>query len=198
MKKNEEMKKTPLPNVPPTLPIRNAQPMAPFTGLTPFHTMRRMTDEVEKMFGDLFNFNMALNPFFMATPALPTFEDFELPVWTPQIEVSNKKGELKVRADLPGMKPEDIELEIIDNNLLISGERTMENEEEREGFYRTERNYGSFFRSIPLPEGADTEHVAAIFNNGVLEIAMHVPTAKKRGKKVEIATHKPAVKAKAA
>lgn len=193
MKKNEELKKNALPT---NVPIRHAAPLTPFYGFTPFNTMRQLTDEVERMFGDLFNFNMNVNPFF--APTFPTFEEIDLPLWTPQIDVSRKNGELKVHADLPGLKREDIDLEFIENTLVISGERKFENEEEREGYYRSERSYGNFFRSIPLPEGADTDHATATFDNGVLEIAMHVPALKKKGKKLEIGAAKPAAKAKAA
>lgn len=198
MKKNHETKKTALSNVPTNVPIRNATAIAPVYAPATFNTMRQLTDEIEKMFGDLFNFNTSLNPFFTPTFALPTFEEFELPLWTPQIDASIKNGELKVHADLPGLKKEDIDLEFIDNALVISGERKFENEEEREGYYRSERSYGNFFRSIPLPEGADTEHATATFDNGVLEIAMHVPALKKKGKKLEIGAPKPTAKAKAA
>ena len=108
MKKNHETKKTALSNVPTNVPIRNATAIAPVYAPATFNTMRQLTDEIEKMFGDLFNFNASLNPFFTPTFALPTFEEFELPLWTPQIDASIKNGELKVHADLPGLKKEDI------------------------------------------------------------------------------------------
>jgi len=198
MKKNHETKNNALRTAPTNVPIRNAAPIAPVYAPTTFNTMRQLTDEIEKMFGDMFNFNTSLNPFFTPRFALPTFEEFELPLLTPQIDVSIKNGELKVHADLPGLKKEDIDLEFIDNALVISGERKFENEEKREGYYRSERSYGDFFRSIPLPEGADTEHATATFDNGVLEIAMHVPALEKKGKKLEIGAPKPAARAKAA
>ena len=73
-----------------------------------------------------------------------------------------------------------------DNLLEISGERKEEKEEKREGFYRSERSYGSFYRQIPLPEGAKTEDATATFRNGVLEITMPAPKVEASARKLEI------------
>ncbi|MBI3951097.1 MAG: Hsp20/alpha crystallin family protein [Acidobacteria bacterium] len=66
------------------------------------------------------------------------------------------------------------------------GERRQEHEESRRGYYRSERSYGSFYRSLPLPEGVDADSVTASFNNGVLEITMPVPQRELRGRQIEI------------
>lgn len=201
MKKNLEIKRTPAartPKLPTNLPERRERAIAPFFGFTPFNAMRRFTDEFERMFDEFNNFNFGLNPFFSRELALPTFAEFEERLWSPQIEVFEKKGQFMVRADLPGMKKENINVEFLNNALQISGERNVEEEEEREGFYRSEREYGSFFRNIPLPEGVDVENAAATFDNGVLEIAMKMPAHSKKGRKLEVgAKHEP-LKAKAA
>jgi HSP20 family protein len=77
--------------------------------------------------------------------------------------------------DLPGLKRDDVKVELTEGLLTISGERKEEKEEKREGYYRSERSYGSFFRQIPLPEGAKTDTAKAEFNDGVLEITMQAP-----------------------
>jgi HSP20 family protein len=85
-----------------------------------------------------------------------------------------------VRADLPGIDPDEVDVEIDDGILAISGERKEEREENRDGFYRTERVYGSFYRAIPLPEGVDENNVQASFTNGVLEIRIPEPRQEQR------------------
>jgi HSP20 family protein len=112
--------------------------------------------------------------------------EFDKGEWMPQIEVLQNNGQFKVRADLPGVTKDDVRVEITDNFLTISGERKEEKEEKREGFYRSERNYGSFYRQIPLPEGAMTENAAATFNNGVLEITVPAPKVATPTRKLEI------------
>jgi len=81
-----------------------------------------------------------------------------------------------VRADLPGLTKDDVKVEVADNAITIEGERKGEKEEKGEGFYRSERSYGKFYRRLPVPEGANAGNATATFNNGVLEITM--PAAK--------------------
>jgi len=88
----------------------------------------------------------------------------------PQIDVQERDDKLVVRADLPGVKPDDFRVDIEDDALVLSGERRDEREENRGGIRRAERTHGSFRRVIPLPQGADVENAAARFENGVLEI----------------------------
>jgi len=97
--------------------------------------------------------------------------------YTPQIEVRQRGNEIVVRADLPGVSPDDVTVEIEDGVLAISGERREEAEEQREGFYHTERRYGSFYRAIPLPEGVSEEQINASFRDGVLEVTVPLPPA---------------------
>ncbi|HKE82306.1 MAG TPA: Hsp20/alpha crystallin family protein [Vicinamibacterales bacterium] len=92
-----------------------------------------------------------------------------------------------VRADLPGLKKDDVNVELTDDAITIRGERREEKQEEREGFWRSEREYGQFHRSIPLPEGVIAESAEATFNNGVLEVSMQAaPEEANRGRKIEI------------
>jgi len=100
--------------------------------------------------------------------------------------VLRNDGQLMVRADLPGLKKEDVKVELTNDMLTISGERKEENEEKREGFYRSERSYGSFCRQIPLPDGVKTETANATFSNGVLEITMPAPKMEPQARNLEI------------
>ena len=106
--------------------------------------------------------------------------------WVPPIEVFEREGQLVVRAELPGLNTKDITVEVMDDMLTISGERREEHEENREGYRVSERRYGHFFRSIPLPEGVKAEEVRAKFQNGVLEVTMPVPHQAQRGRHIEI------------
>jgi HSP20 family protein len=106
-------------------------------------------------------------------------------LWIPPIEVQQRDGQLVVRADLPGLKPEEIEISVDDGLLTIRGERQQEAREEGEGFVRTERTYGAFYRALPLPEGADAERIAANVKDGVLEITVPV-TERQRGRRVQV------------
>jgi HSP20 family protein len=106
----------------------------------------------------------------------------------PNLEVFEKDHRFVARFELPGIKKEEINIEVAEGQLVVSGERKREEEEEKEGFYRSEYEYGSFYRSIPLPEGAKTENVTAMLKNGVLEVT--VPLAalpEPKARKVEIA-----------
>lgn len=107
-------------------------------------------------------------------------------LWAPDIEVSHGNNELVVRADLPGLKREDISIDVTDDALTISGERRHEQEGEHEGVYRSERSYGSFCRTIPLPEGTITDQAKASFRDGVLEIRMPAPPESTRARRLEI------------
>jgi len=99
---------------------------------------------------------------------------------------AENKEYLIVRADLPGLSKDDVKIHITDDQLIIEGERRQEREENEGGFYRSERSYGSFYRSIPLPEGVSDEDVKASFRDGVLEITMPVSKREQRHRQIEI------------
>jgi HSP20 family protein len=115
-------------------------------------------------------------------------------VWVPDVEVFQRNHDLVLRADLPGLRKEDITIEIWNDAITIQGERRQETEEERGGIYRSERQYGSFSRTIALPEGAMTDHSKATFEDGVLEITMPAPPEVMRGRKLEISESRPTKK----
>lgn len=153
------------------------EPLDAFNVVTfPFAFLRRFTEEVEKLFAD----------FGIARDAMPFTEEWLKAAWSPKIEIHERDNKLFVSADLPGMKPEDIKIEVLDNRLTIEGERRREHEEKGKGFYRTERRYGSFYRDVPLPKYVNAEHTKAHFKNGVLEITLPVVPKPANGKRIAI------------
>jgi len=135
---------------------------------SPFAAMRRFAEHMERTFGS----------------GQSRFG--EEGVWSPAIDVSQSGGQLKVHAELPGLTKDDVKLEIDDDSLVIRGERKREHEEQQGGYRRSERFYGTFYRRLPLPEGANTEQARAQFNNGVLEITVPVPAERSRSREVPI------------
>jgi HSP20 family protein len=108
-----------------------------------------------------------------------------LPVWLPRIETVRNSNEFVVRAELPGVNTDDIKLSVDDGVLTISGERRQEERLEQDGVIRTERVYGSFQRSVPLPDGADEDRITATFRDGVLEVKIPV-TTRTQGREIKI------------
>jgi HSP20 family protein len=107
--------------------------------------------------------------------------------WAPKIDVVQRANELVVRADLPGVNPDDVTVEVNDDAMTISGERRQEHSEEHGSVYRFERSYGTFFRQIPLPKGAIANQARANFKDGVLEISVPAPSEQvTRGRRIEI------------
>jgi HSP20 family protein len=117
--------------------------------------------------------------------------------WSPEIDVFEKDNHLVTKVDLPGMKKEDVKVEVTDGHLAISGERKSETEEKNDAFYRCEREYGSFYRAVPLPDGVKPEDVKATFSDGVLEVSVPLP-AKPEAKVSKIEIQESAKAAKAA
>jgi len=133
-------------------------PFGSLFGANPFNIMKRFGDEMDRMF----NF---------APPVEPE-------LWAPPLEVKHKEGKFIVTAELPGLAKEDIKVEVLEETLVIEGERKRVKEEKEEGFYRSERYYGKFYRSIPLPKGAKPDEIKAELTNGVLEVVIPVPEVK--------------------
>lgn len=146
-------------------------------GVGPFAMMRRMQEDMDRLFGGFGSRR--------AWPALAG--EGERIDWMPAIEAFQRGNEFVVRADVPGMSPDDLSVEIGDDQLTIRGERTYDHDEEREGVFRSERAYGSFYRVIPLPPGAVADSATANFKDGVLEIVVQAPSQEvRRGRRVEI------------
>jgi HSP20 family protein len=143
----------------------------------PFALMDRMRDEMDRLFD-----GFGLKPL---TPGMSRLAA----EWMPAIEVERKPDLLHVRADLPGLKREDVKVEVTPEGVTLSGERRHETKEEKkdDGFFRTERFYGSFCRFVPLPDGAEIDKATAAFKDGVLEVNVPVQAAEKpAGRTLEI------------
>ena len=97
----------------------------------------------------------------------------------PSMDLAETETHFVLRADLPGLSEEDVSIELDDNVLTVAGERKSEHEEKQEGYYRVERSFGQFRRSLTLPEGVDAEGIAATFDKGVLEIRVPKPEERK-------------------
>jgi HSP20 family protein len=109
-------------------------------------------------------------------------------LWSPAVEISQGEGNYVVRAELAGLKPDDVKLEIENDALVLHGERKYEREEEKGGVRRTEMRYGRFYRTIPLPEGANPDQARAKYENGVLEVTIPVSEPKNQRKQIPIQT----------
>jgi HSP20 family protein len=97
----------------------------------------------------------------------------ELPqVWQPAVDIYEEGNQWVVKADIPGVEPDDIELQVTDDGLKIAAETASEEQTQDKGYYRIERRFGSFRRFIPLPAEVDPEQVNAQFRNGVLEVRL--------------------------
>ena len=188
IKKRRKVSKTQEQSGPPALVVRHEERSS---GLSPFSFVGRVMDEMDRLAGD-FGFGRGL----LATVDL----NLPRPAWAPQVEMFERDGELVFRADLPGLNKDEVKVELADGALTIEGERRGEHKEEGEGFYRSERNYGRFYRRLPLPEGARTDDATATFNNGVLEVTMPATKRESRAaRKLEIhGEAAPKSKAKAA
>jgi HSP20 family protein len=149
---------------------------------SPFSFMRRFSEEMDRLFDDFGFGGNLLGP--VLGRELTRFG--EMGQWSPQVEVFERGGQLVVRADLPGMTKDDVNVEVADDALVIRGERRSEREENEEGYYRSERSYGSFYRQIPLPEGVNAENANATFRNGMLEITMPAPQSAGQRRQLEI------------
>jgi HSP20 family protein len=99
--------------------------------------------------------------------------------WAPAMDLMEVDDQLVLRADLPGLSEDDVRIEVRDNVLTVSGERKSEHEDKRNGYYRVERAFGRFGRSLTLPEGVDADKIEASFDKGVLEVRIPKPEARK-------------------
>jgi HSP20 family protein len=121
--------------------------------------LARLHDEIDRMFHEF---------------SLPGFFPFgtERGRWTPALDLYEKNGNLVVEAELPGIPKDAVKIACTDHTLTIQGEMKKEEEEKKEGYYRAERRYGSFYRIVNLPEGVDFDRAKAEFKDGVLTITL--------------------------
>ena len=135
--------------------------------MNPFTLMRRFTEDLDRAFGTVPGTGETLS-------------------WSPTVEVKEVNGKFLVSAELPGLKKGDIKVQVTEDALILEGERKQEKEEKRDGYYHSERSYGHFYRSIPLPEGAQADKVSAEFVNGILQVSMPVAKTEKKPLQVPI------------
>jgi HSP20 family protein len=159
--------------------FRKDTALTPRFARDPFAMLKQMAAELDRAFDE---------PFRFAWPAFRALEPREEVEWLPKVEVMEKDNRLLTKIDLPGMKKEDVKVEVTDGYLAISGERKREAEEKKGEYFRSEREYGSFYRAVPLPEGVKLEDVKATFTDGVLEVSVPLPAkVEPKVRKVEIA-----------
>jgi len=135
----------------------------PGRGLIPWRPFRELED-MERRLGDIFS-QPLLPALWRRTPMVEMG-------WAPAIEVFEKEDKFVVKAELPGMKEEDIDVSVVGDTLTIKGERKAESEVKEEDYYCCERSYGSFSRSIAVPSNVDAKKIEASFEDGVLDISL--------------------------
>jgi len=130
----------------------------------PFMDLVRWERDMERMMED----------FFGRRPRWPErwFGNSELEITAPAVDLFEEKDEIVVKAELPGMDKENIEVNLIDHHLTIKGEKKKEEEVKEENYYRAERSYGSFLRTLELPKDVHADKVKASFKNGILEVRL--------------------------
>ena len=143
--------------------------------LSPFRRFWDMQGEINRMMAEAFR----------GMPQMPTAESTG---WTPTVDVVTKDNDMVIRAELPGMKREDVDVSLQNGVLTISGERKVEEERKGENYLLKERRYGSFKRSMTLPEGVDESKIKANFKDGLLEVTVEGAGTQVEGgtKRIEI------------
>lgn len=173
-----------MPTVTPTPPQTQPpeKPIPPGVFSTPFGMVRKFAEEMDHLFEDFTHgYTGRLPSVFGRGRELFRREAGLIPAeWSPRIDVARRNGSYIVRADLPGLSKDDVKVELTDEAMLLHGERKIEKEEKKEGLMYRECEYGSFFRSIPLPEGVVPEKAEAVFRDGVLEVTLPCPKADPR------------------
>jgi HSP20 family protein len=147
-------------------------PLTPYEmfSMAPFSLFRRLTEE----------FDRALQPFLSEDESTSNI------AWIPTVEISESDGNYHILAELPGLSPNQIRVEVDEDALVLQGERQAEREANEGGVRRSERQFGFFYRRIPLPEGVDPQQAKARFHDGILEITMPAPNRQPERRQVPI------------
>jgi len=138
----------------------------------PFRELDKMRNEMDQVWDSFFE-------------GKPKFR--ELGKWFPSVDVSETKNDLIVKAELPGIDPKDIDISLNDGYLTIKGERKQEKEEKEENYHFIERSYGSFTRSVRLPNEVQRDKISASYKNGILKVTLpKSEEAKKKEVKIKV------------
>ena len=157
--------------------------------LSPFGLMRQISDSMDQIFQNFGLGSLGAPAGLWGREPSRGLSRSGGGFWAPQVELFQRGDQLVVRADLPGLSPDDVHVDIEDDVLTIQGERRNEYESggEEQGFYRSERSYGTFFRAIQLPEGVNADNAQASFQDGVLEVKVPLPQSEqRRGRRIPI------------
>jgi HSP20 family protein len=146
-----------------TVPVKAEERRLRFLDFDLFEDLR---DEMARLWGQ--------RP-LVGRPAPRPLASFAEGKWAPRMDVFEKNGNLVIKAELPGVKKEDIRVEIEEGDLIVHGERKSESEVKEADYYRLERAYGSFHRRLPIPFEVKPEQVKANYKDGVLEIQIPKP-----------------------
>jgi HSP20 family protein len=146
--------------------------------LSPFRGFYDMQSEMNRMFDEVLG--------DVARRSSGRQQGEEPTRWAPVLDVLQEDGDIVVRAELPGVKPEDVDITLHNGVLTISGERKAEEQREGSGYYVRERRYGSFRRSMTLPQGVDDSSISARFDGGVLEVRVSGAAAVQEPKRIQI------------
>jgi HSP20 family protein len=149
--------------------------------LSPFRGFYDMQSEMNRMFDEVFG-NLART----SGGRQQQQQGLLAAQWAPALDVLQEDGDRVVRAELPGVKQEDVDITLQNGVLTISGERRAEEQREGSGYYVRERRYGSFQRSMTLPEGVDESKIHARFQDGVLEVRVEGAAAVREPKRIQI------------
>jgi HSP20 family protein len=148
--------------------------------LSPFRGFYDMQSEMNRMFDEVFG-NLTRGGVRQQQQ-----QGMLATQWAPALDVLQEDGDIVVRAELPGVKQEDVDITFQNGVLTISGERRAEEQREGSGYYVRERRYGSFRRSMTLPEGVDESKIHARFQDGVLEVRVEGAAAVREPRRIQI------------
>jgi HSP20 family protein len=145
----------------------------PLRKITPFRDFERMRRDMDRMWDSFFERG--------------TLRGEEGREWLPSLDVAETKNEIVVKAEVPGLEPKDIDISLSDGLLTIKGEKKQEREEKEENYHLVERSYGSFARSIRLPNEVRSDKINASYKNGVLKVVLpKSEEAKKKEVKIKV------------
>jgi HSP20 family protein len=152
-------------------------------GESSFAGMNQLMREMDRMFEGLWR-----SPLGLLAPFGGRWNggDMRTSQWLPSLEMHEHDGEFIVRADLPGMRRQDVEVEVVGQSLVIQGERRQGCEGDDNGWHRSECRYGKFVRSVPLPEHVDPERIRAHFQDGILELRMPAQQRREARRRIEV------------